>query len=86
MTDRVAEKGSYMTDNTGTSSAKRHPAAKSPTGSHSGSFIYLLGFIGALVYYLHFHSGSLWLVILAALKAFVWPALLTYHLLVFLHM
>ncbi len=47
-------------------------------GGHS---IWFLGFIGALVYYLHVHSGTFWLVILAFLKALVWPAFLVYHLL-----
>jgi len=49
-----------------------------------GSSIWFLGFIGALVYYLHVHSGTFWLVILAFLKAIVWPAFLIYHLMVFL--
>ena len=47
---------------------------------------WFLGFIGALVYYLNFHSGTFWLVVLAILKAAVWPAFLVYHLLVFLKM
>lgn len=46
--------------------------------------VWFMGFIGALVYYLHFHSGTFWLVILAILKAIVWPAFLVYHLLLFL--
>lgn len=56
--------------------SKRHAA-----GAGTGWF---LGFIGALVYYLHFHSGNLELVVLAILKALVWPAILVYHLLLFL--
>jgi hypothetical protein len=43
--------------------------------------IWFLGFIGALVYYLHFHSGTFWLVVLAFLKAIVWPAFVVYHVL-----
>lgn len=39
------------------------------------------GFIGALVYYLHTHSGTVWLVIVAVLKSIFWPAFLVYHLL-----
>lgn len=54
-------------------------------GGGSGG-LWFLGFIGALVYYLHVHSGTFWLVILAVLKAAVWPAFLVYHLLLFLHM
>ena len=50
--------------------------------SNSGAGgIWFLGFIGALVYYLHFHSGTFWLVVLAFLKAFVWPAFVVYHVL-----
>ncbi len=51
-------------------------------GGASG--LWFMGFIGALVYYLHVHSGTFWLVILAFLKAIVWPAILVYHLLLFL--
>jgi hypothetical protein len=43
--------------------------------------IWFVGFIGALVYYLHNHSGTFWLVILAFLKALGWPAMVVYHLL-----
>ena len=52
------------------------------TGGASG--IWFMGFIGALLYYLHVHSGTFWLVVLAFLKAIVWPAFLVYHLLLFL--
>jgi hypothetical protein len=43
--------------------------------------IWFLGFIGALVYYIHTHSGTFWLVILALLKSVVWPAFVVYHVL-----
>jgi hypothetical protein len=43
--------------------------------------IWFLGFLGALVYYIHFHSGTFWLVVLAVLKSLVWPAFLVYHVL-----
>jgi hypothetical protein len=43
--------------------------------------VWFLGFIGALVYYLHTHSGTVWLVIVAVLKSIFWPAFLVYHLL-----
>ena len=60
---------------------------KSPrTGSSAASKggaggIWLLGFIGALCYYLHTHSGTFWLVLLAFMKAVVWPAFVVYHVL-----
>jgi len=46
--------------------------------------IWFLGFIGALVYFLHFHSGTFWLVVLAVLKAAFWPAYLVYYLMRFM--
>ena len=53
-----------------------------PARAHGGAGgLWFLGFLGALVYYLHFHSGTLWLVVLAVLKSLVWPAFLVYHLL-----
>ncbi len=64
-----------MTD-TGTS-VKSKPAAKN--GAAGG--IWFLGFVGALVYYIHFHSGTVWLVVLAFLKSLVWPAFVVYHVL-----
>jgi hypothetical protein len=48
-------------------------------GGASG--IWFLGFVGALFYYLHTHSGTFWLVVLAFLKAVVWPAMVVYHVL-----
>ena len=43
--------------------------------------IWFLGFIGAICYYLHTHSGTFWLVLLAFMKAVVWPAFVVYHVL-----
>lgn len=43
--------------------------------------IWFFGFVGALVYYLHTHSGTVWLVLVAVLKAVLWPAFLVYHVL-----
>lgn len=55
-------------------SARRH-------GSGSAGTLYFLGFLGALVYYIHTHSGTFWLVLLAFLKSLVWPAFVVYHVL-----
>lgn len=41
--------------------------------------IWFMGFVGALVYNMHVHSGTFWLVVLAFLKALFWPAYLVYH-------
>jgi len=43
--------------------------------------IWFIGFIGALVYYVHTHSGTWWLVVLAIMKSIVWPAFVVYHVL-----
>jgi hypothetical protein len=51
---------------------------------NGGGGVWFMGFIGTLVYYLHDHSGTFWLVILAILKAIVWPAVLVYYLLRFM--
>ncbi|HEY5806272.1 MAG TPA: hypothetical protein VIS56_02700 [Candidatus Saccharimonadales bacterium] len=42
--------------------------------------VYGLGFIGAVIYFIQQASGF-WEIILAILKAVVWPAILTYKLL-----
>jgi len=57
--------------------------SKAMRGGGAGG-IWFLGFIGTLVYYLHFHSGTFWLVILAFVKALFWPGFLVYYLLRFM--
>ena len=54
---------------------------KSKAGGGGAGGIWFLGFLGALVYYIHTHSGTVWLVIIALLKAIFWPAFLVFHLL-----
>jgi hypothetical protein len=54
--------------------------SKRVTGGGAGG-LWFLGFIGALVYYIHTHSGTFWLVVLAFMKAIVWPAFVVYHIL-----
>lgn len=48
-------------------------------------FVYSLGFIGAIVYYLS-TATSFWMGVLGVLKALVWPAFLTYEVFKFLGM
>lgn len=48
-----------------------------------GDAVYCLGLIGALVFYIQQAQGF-WPVIVAILKAFVWPAFMVYDLLKFL--
>ena len=49
----------------------------------AGDAVYGLGLIGAMVIYIQQASGF-WMVILAILKAFVWPAFVVYDLIKFL--
>ena len=66
-----------MSDATGS-----QPRARSSAASKGGAGgIWFLGFVGALSYYLHTHSGTFWLVLLAFMKAVVWPAFVVYHVL-----
>ena len=58
--------------------ARRERGGWAPRGAGGGWF---LGFLGALVYYLHTHSGTFWLVLVALVKAIFWPAFLVFHVL-----
>ena len=49
----------------------------------SGGCFYVLGFIGALVYYISIATGF-WMGVLGILKALVWPAFLVFELMKFL--
>ena len=51
----------------------------------SSGAVYGIGFIGALVYYIQ-HATSFGVGVFGILKAMVWPAIIVYKLLVFLHM
>jgi len=73
----LAETGTPMSDtNVNKSRASSSAACKGGAGG-----IWFLGFIGALCYYLHTHSGTFWLVFLAFMKSVVWPAFVVYHVL-----
>ena len=61
---------------------KTRVRVSSSTGGYGG--LWFLGFLGTLVYFLHFHSGSFWLVVLAFWKAIFWPAYLVYYLVAFM--
>lgn len=47
-------------------------------------FAYFLAIIGSAVYFIQQVDGF-WLIVLAVLKAFVWPAFLTYDLFEYLN-
>lgn len=44
---------------------------------HSGSAVYGLGFIGAIIYFIS-HATSFGMGVIGVLKAIVWPAVLVY--------
>lgn len=46
-----------------------------------GGFILFLAFIGAAIYFIEQSGGGFWAVILALLKAIVWPVFVMYHVL-----
>jgi hypothetical protein len=50
----------------------------------SGNLAYILALIGAMVYFIQ-HAHGFWPVVLAILKAFVWPVFLVYDVLRFIH-
>lgn len=63
----------------------KHSHSRHGASQHGGwGGIWFAGFIGTLVYFLHFHSGSLKLVVMAFIKAIFWLAYLVYYL--FQHM
>ena len=51
--------------------------------NHTGSAVYGLGFIGALIYFISTATGF-WMGVLGVLKAIIWPAFLVYQLLEYL--
>lgn len=54
-------------------------------GGENWGAVYCLGMIGVAVYYVQQVSGF-WLVVVAILKAMVWPAFLLYKVFSILHM
>ena len=65
--------------------SKANRSKKKNVGQHGGAGgVWFLGFIGTLVYFLHFHSGTFKLVVMAFIKATFWLAYLVYYLLHFM--
>jgi len=52
-------------------------------GKGEGNMIYFLGFIGAAVFYVS-KAATFWAGVVGLLKAMVWPALLVYHVFMFI--
>lgn len=55
------------------------------TGGAASGGIYGLAFIGALIYFIQ-NADTFWMGVLGVLKAIVWPAILVYKMLQFLHL
>lgn len=51
----------------------------------SGEAIYGLGIIGSLIYFIQ-NATTFWIGVLGILKAIVWPAIIVYKILEFLHL
>jgi len=51
--------------------------------SNTGSAVYGLGFVGALVYFIQ-TATSFWIGVIGFFKALFWPAFLVYYLLEYL--
>jgi hypothetical protein len=62
----------------------KHRRGRRVHGAAPGGFVYFLGFIGALVYFLQAATGF-WMGVLGVLKALVWPAVLVYEVLRHIH-
>jgi len=67
------------------STEQEHPSQKVIYRSAASAPVYGLGVIGALIYYIG-HATTLWLGVLGFFKAVLWPAMLVYGLLKYLHM
>jgi len=53
--------------------------------SNPAGIVYILGFIGAVIYFIS-HATGFWVGVLGFLKAIVWPAFLVYGLFKYLGM
>ncbi|GAB3574482.1 hypothetical protein GCM10027406_04590 [Leifsonia lichenia] len=49
------------------------------------SFVFLVAYVGAAIYFVSASDGSFWGVVLGLLQAIVWPAYVVYHVLVLLN-
>lgn len=60
---------------------KKYSSGHSATAMRGGGgVVYGLGFVGAAIYFVQ-HAVGFWLILLAILKALVWPTFVVYNLL-----
>ncbi|HEX9830380.1 MAG TPA: hypothetical protein VGA94_01730 [Thermodesulfobacteriota bacterium] len=55
-------------------------------GAAGGGMVYILGVVGAAVFYIQQAGGDVGQIVFGVLKALVWPAFLVYYALQFLQM
>jgi hypothetical protein len=67
------------------STQHEHPKTKVIHRGATSEAVYGLGLIGAWVYYIS-HAATFWLGALGILKGIVWPAMLVFEALKYLHM
>ena len=58
---------------------------KSVSAGNAANAVYGMGLIGAMVYFIQ-HASSFWAGALGILEAIIWPAIVVYKLLEFLHL
>jgi hypothetical protein len=63
----------------------RHQASSAPRVQGSFGFIYLMTIVGAAVYFVG-RADGFWAVVLALLKALVWPVFVVYRVLELLNL
>jgi hypothetical protein len=68
-----------------TSTKQEHGAPKVIHQTGASGAVYGLGLIGACVYYIG-NAATFWMGVLGFLKSIVWPAMLVYEALKYLHM
>jgi hypothetical protein len=69
-----------------TSSPTSPPSkGKSISAGNASNAVYGMGLIGAIVYFIQ-HASSFWAGALGILEAIVWPAIVVYKVLEFLHL
>jgi hypothetical protein len=67
------------------STEKKEQKPKGVRQAGASEAVYGLGLIGAWIYYFT-HAATLWLGVLGFFKGIVWPAMLVYEALKYLHM
>jgi hypothetical protein len=80
----IIQKGEQMTTETKTTE-QGHQKPKVIRQGGASEAVYGLGLIGAWIYYFT-HAATFWLGVLGFFKGIVWPAMLVYEVLKYLHM